>query len=248
MRQILLLSLTSLLVCSMASADIVGMWLFDDDDDADSSGREHDLQIWAGSSWVDGKIGKGIKFDDTGFIRIEHHEDFNFPDAYTIMIWANISNITPQEWVGIPRKENEYVLAAYKGAKVEMTMWVNVGGAWQGPIPPLGTGPQLNYGEWHHYASTYDGDTCRVYVDGEESGSQQVGGPLNETDAIVEISKSCGGLRFMEGIIDEVVMADECFTQEQIQSFMSKGAKRALSVEPRSKLAVTWGEIRSESQ
>ena len=122
MKELSIFILIPLFVCSATSAEIVGMWLFDDDPEEDSSGREHDAQLWAGSEQVEGKFGKAVRFDDTGFIRIEHHEDFNFPDAYTIMIWANIEEITPQEWVGMPRKENEYVLAAHKGAELALAV------------------------------------------------------------------------------------------------------------------------------
>lgn len=249
MTRLMLFLPTSLLICSMASADIVGMWLFDEgkgDAMADSSKKGHDGKLHDGFEWVDGKFGKGIHLDSTGYMELEHHEDFNFPEALTIMVWANISEITPQEWVGMPRKENEYVLAAHRGNKVEMTMWVHVGGGWIGPIPALGSGIQVDYGEWHHYATTYDGDICRVYVDGKESGSQQVGGPLNQTNAVVRISNSCCGGRFMNGIIDEVIMANECFTEEEINTFMLKGASLALPVEPGARLAIKWGEIKRE--
>lgn len=247
MRQLLLFLLTSLLICPVVSADIVGMWLFDEgkgDVIVDSSERGHDGKLHDGFEWVDGKFGKAVQLDNTGYMELEHHEDFNFPEAFTIMIWANIAAITPQDYVGMPRKENEYVLAAYKSNKIEMTMWVNVGGGWIGPIPALGSGIEADYGEWHHYASTYDGDTCRVYVDGAESGSQQIGGPVNATDAVVRISNSCCGGRFMEGIIDEVVMANEAFTEEQINDFISQGVEGVLPVKPHVKLAITWGAIK----
>ena len=107
MRWTLLYSMIFLLVCSMASADIVGMWLFDEEGDediaVDSSEKGHEMSLHDGFHWVDGKFGKGIELDATGYMRIEHHEDFNFPDAYTIMVWANISDIIPDLYVGMPR-------------------------------------------------------------------------------------------------------------------------------------------------
>jgi len=241
MRKLMSFSLVFLLFCPMASADIVGMWLFDEgmnDVIVDWSRRGHDGKLHGDFQWVAGKFGKAISLKDTGYMELEHHEDLSFSDAYTIMIWANIEEIVPQEWVGMPRKEGEYVLLMHNGTEIEMAMGVNTGDTWQGPVPPLGTGIPTAYGEWHHYASTYDGDVCRVYVDGEEAGSQQVGGPLNKTDAVVRISNSCCGGRFMVGMIDEFIMADECFTQDRIRDFMWKGASIAR------KLAIAWGAIK----
>ncbi|HIE28811.1 TPA: LamG domain-containing protein [Candidatus Poribacteria bacterium] len=177
---------------AMTDAETVAIWLFDEGSGkkiTEFSGRGHEGEIKGGSKWVDGQFGKGLYLDSSGYIEIPHHEDFNFDKKMTIMIWAKLDDITPQEWVGMPRKGSEYVLAAHKlGNKMEMTMWVNNGG-WVGQIPDGGVGPTLNFGEWHHYATTYDGDICRVYVDGKEIGGKKVGGAVNKTDAILRISR-----------------------------------------------------------
>jgi hypothetical protein len=49
----------------------------------------------------------------------------------------------------------------------------------------------------------------------------------------------------MVGTIDEFIMANEVFTQEQIKDFATKGAELTLAVEPDAKLAITWGAIKN---
>jgi hypothetical protein len=235
----------------MTDAETVAIWLLNEGTGkkiTDYSGRGHEGDILGGFKWVDGKFGKGLYLDSSGYIEIPHHEDFNFDKKMTIMVWAKLDDITPQEWGGMPRKENEYVLAPHKlGNKMEMTMWININGTWLGgQIPDPGIGPQLNFGEWHHYATTYDGDICRVYVDGKEIGNKKVGGAVNKTDAILRISNDCCGGRFMKGTLDEMVMAKDVFDVVMIQDYMKKGVEMYLSVGSAGKLSTTWGRLKKK--
>ena len=234
---------------SMTNAETVAIWLFDEGEGktiTDFEGRGHEGEIKDGFKWVDGKFGKGLYLDSSGYVEIPHHDDFNFDEKMTIMIWAKLDDITPQDFVGMPRKEGEYVLAAHKlGGKMEMTMWVNNGG-WVGQIPDGGVGPSLDFGEWHHYATTYDGDTCRVYVDGEEIGDKKVGGAVSKGADILRLSNSCCDGRFMEGTLDEFIMAKDVFSEELIQEYMNKGVEMYLSVGPAGKLSITWGRLKTK--
>ena len=138
-----------------------------------------------GAKWAKGKFKDGIELDKSGFIEWQHHADFNFKESLTIMIHARIDAIVPQEWVGIPRKEGEYVMAAHKvGDKMEMTFWINIGG-WIGQIPAAGQYPAHKFGEWHHYAVTYDGKEVLLYLDGKDAGGQKVSGQMSQTGAVL---------------------------------------------------------------
>ena len=246
MKSVLLFLLISLFCSSLASADIVGMWLFDEgkgDTVKDISKGAHEGKIKDGYKWVDGKFGKAVYFDGTGYVEIPHSDALSFDKAYTMMIWANIEKMA-SDYVEIPRKENEYTIAPHTiGKGSEVTIWVNVGGAWKGPIPALGAGPGANFGEWHHYASTYDGKTCKMFQDGKEIGSQDIGGPMNKTTAVIRLSNGLAG-RLMTGAIDEFIMANNTFTVAQINDYMTRGAKKIMAVDSKDKLAITWGEVK----
>ncbi len=106
---------------SISAADIdentMAIWLFNEskgNEIADASGRGHNLEIQGSSKWVAGKFGNALYFEEDAFIEYEAHPDLSFEDGMTIELWLNLEDITPQEVVGIPRKENEYVLAVYE--------------------------------------------------------------------------------------------------------------------------------------
>ncbi|MBI1923624.1 hypothetical protein HYR99_05185, partial [Candidatus Poribacteria bacterium] len=176
-------------------AEIIGTWLFEEgkgNEAIDISGRNHTGALMGGAKWGKGKFGGGIEFDKTGFLEWKHHADFNFKESLSIMIYARIDNITPQEWVELPRKETEYTMAAHKlGDKMEMTFWINIGGGWIGQIPAAGQFPAVKFGEWHHYATTYDGKEVVLYLDGKNAGSMKVSGVMTQTTAVLNVSKGC---------------------------------------------------------
>jgi len=246
MKYALLFLLISIFCYSVASADIVGMWLFDEgkgNTAKDTSKGAHDGAIKDGYKWVDGKFGKAVYFEGNGYVEIPHSDSLSFDKAYTMMIWANIENMA-SDYVEIPRKENEYTIAPHKtGNGSEVTIWINIGGGWKGPIPGLGSAPVAKFGEWHHYASTYDGKTCKMYQDGKEIGSQDTGGPMNRTTAVIRLSNGLAG-RLMTGAIDEFIMANNAFTVAQINDYMTRGAQKVLAIDSKGKLAITWGEIK----
>jgi len=245
-KYVLFLVLITLICYSIASADIVGMWLFDEgkgDAVKDISKGANDGKIKDGYKWVDGKFGKAVYFDGTGYVEIPHNDSLSFDKAFTMMIWANIEKMA-LEYVEFPRKENEYTIAPHAiGKGSEVTIWVNVGGAWKGPIPALGSTPVAVFGEWHHYASTYDGKTCKMFQDGKEVGTQDIGGPVNKTTAVIRLSNGMAG-RLMTGMIDEYIMANNAFTGAQINDYMTRGAQKVMAVDSKDKLAITWGEVK----
>jgi len=146
----------------------------------------------------------------------------------------------PQDYVGLPRKEEEYVMAAHKlGGNMEMGIWINING-WQGPI----FAEAVPFGEWHHYAVTYNGKKLVIYLDGKESANLPLSGKMNQTGAVLHISNSCCGGRFMEGIVDEFLMANHAMSEAEIDTYAKQGVAPA-AVSYKGKLTTTWGEMKN---
>ena len=223
----------------------MAIWLFDEtkgSDIADISGREHDLEITGGHDWVAGKFGNALNFDIDAFIEQESHPDFSFEDGLTMELWLNLTAITPSV-VGIPRKENEYVLAAYvDGEGFYMGPYLNNGG-WVGPANSEVTVP---FGEWHHHAITYEDDELKVYTDGVVTATNTIPGPMQQTEAPFRISNSCCGGRFFEGAIDEMRISNVARSEEEINDVMTLGLEAILAVGPTGKLPTMWGRIKNK--
>jgi len=224
----------------------MAIWLFDEtkgDIAEDLSGRGHNLEVQENHKWVDGKFGKALYFTQSAFVEYESHPDLSFEKGMTIEFWLNLDKIAPQTVVGIPRKESEYVVAAYEqGNGFYMGPWIN-NGAWVGPLNSEETSP---YGEWHHHAVTYDDPDLKVYVDGELTGEMKIPGPMNKTDAPFRISNSCCGGRFFVGAIDDMRISNIARNEAEIGDVMERGLAMILAVEPSNGLPTIWGRIKAD--
>ncbi|PIU15241.1 hypothetical protein COT20_01855, partial [bacterium (Candidatus Gribaldobacteria) CG08_land_8_20_14_0_20_39_15] len=80
---------------------------------------------------------------------------------------------------------------------------------------------------WHHIVATYDGLMARIYLDGVEIASEAKTGTLATNNYGVKIgaytrtSNPAGG--FFDGLIDDVRIFKEAYTQAQVQQLYAQG-------------------------
>ena len=87
------------------------------------------------------------------------------------------------------------------------------------------TGSQpLPTGRWVHLAGTFDGQTIRVYMDGEACGAMDRPGPARpNTLPLCLGSYEAGHRAFFTGLLDEVKLWDRALTAEEIRDRASAG-------------------------
>jgi hypothetical protein len=240
----LLVSVCAVATADISEEDIVGYWPLDDgagDEAGDISGNDHHGAITDGE-WVAGQFGGGLAFNGTTtFMEVLHHEDFNLGANFTLAGWS-FTNGLPQQHIGLPRKEAEYVLHPTEGgAAFNLRIYIGQGGAWAAPVVSEAS---VFYGEWSHIAGTYDGETLRSWVNGEISGEGDLPGEAGATVANLRWSNDCCGGRMYDGILDELIIFNRALTEDEMQAVMNDGVEAALSVEPSGKLATRWGALK----
>ena len=226
----------------------IALWTFEEtkgNTTADLSKRGHKLKIEGKSKWIKGKFGGALWFDKDTFVAYNPGkaiEDFSFKDAFSFEFWINIEAIVPQTVFGLPRKEGEYVSAFRKEADGWwVDSYINNGG-WV----KITSRNISKYGEWHHYATTFDGKEVKVYIDGKRTATGKAKGPLNKTGAPFRLSNSCCGGRSFVGAIDEIRVSNTARSEKEIRTLMELGIEGFLAVDSKGKLTTTWGEIRSQ--
>ena len=75
-----------------------------------------------------------------------------------------------------------------------------------------------------------------------------VEGSINQTDAPMRVSNSCCDGRFMEGAVDEYVLANHTMTQDEIAEFATKGVELTLAVDAVGKLPTAWADLKAARQ
>ena len=97
------------------------------------------------------------------------------------------------------------------------------------------------------------GDEHTIYLDGKQVARFRI--PSNITDDFTPRSINAPVIIgfaeediWLDGLIDEVLIAKRAFTQEEITAHFQGGIKRGLglAVEPDKKSAVAWGAIKGQ--
>ena len=112
--------------------------------------------------------------------------------------------------------------------------------------------------KWFHIAATADGTEIRVYTNGKETAKGPQRGVFQASDLPLTIGHDLRPIlrhhAFVNGIMDEVVVADKALTGAEIKTAMELGEKGKpiedfnpiFAVEPEDKLATQWGVIKAE--
>ena len=75
---------------------------------------------------------------------------------------------------------------------------------------------------WTHVATTYDGATLRVYINGTQMASRAMSGGIQVNADALRIGGSSYPNSFFQGTIDEVRIYSRALSQSEIQADMNK--------------------------
>ncbi len=262
-----------------ADAKVRGYWAFNSKNDVgkDSSpNRNHgELKGEGSAEWnAKGKVGGGIKFDGNSWLEIPHDDSLNLRDQVTLMCWVKFAN--PGDfaegggreqsliWKYGPFETNKQFWASYAlrvwrpksnfgsfGFDANMTKGRSA--AVDPKFPEQGDVEKT----WYHIAAVADGTEIRVYTNGKETGNGPQRGEFQASDLPLTIGHDLRPIlvhhAFVNGIMDEVVVADRALTTAEIKTAMELGEKGKsiegfnpiFAVEPADKLATQWGAIKA---
>ena len=224
-----------------ARAELVGQWLFDDgggDVARDTSGNENDGQV-NNADWVAGQFGGALEFaGGASNVEIQHAEELSVQE-FTLMAWMNVPDFTGA-WQTIMTQNTDgptrnYGLFINNGSGLIHYSFTS-GNGWNS----FNAASDVVNGEWRHIAATYDETTFICYVDGVNDGEEAVDLPPDNAESVVTIGSWVGG-GFIAGRLDEVALYDSALSEAEVQAAMLG----IVAVEPKGKLAVTWGELRA---
>lgn len=242
---------------------IVGVWLFEDGKLDDSSGNGHDGNFTGGNvKTVKGQFGGALEFVAGGSHAAIPDDAAFSTTSFTAMAWINVP-APSGDWQWIIAQNGTWPDRHFVVGISKMTLPLK---ADRGP-ELVGEPGSIHYalladdrnsellfntpimvadGKWHHIAATYDKSICRVYIDGELDAEMKWNMDLLDSTADVTI----GGPN-LTGVVDEVLIANQAFSQDIIKRIMELGLEEFLivgeAVSASGKLTSTWGNIRLET-
>jgi len=234
--------LLGLALTSMARADLVGLWRFDEGSGTtayDSSGNGNDGTLVGGATWAAGRFGGGIELDGTsGYVSVPGFELTT--DSITFAIWIN--GWKGGDWAPlISSRVMGQCEMIFSDNDTLRYVWNNDSSAtwgWTG-------GPVIPQDTWAMLAVTIDPDHAIAYVYTDDGGLSKA------TNSIAHIEETVGALqigwsfdnRFVRGIIDEAAVYDHALTEDEIMAVVKgEGIPYALGPNPAdgALIADTW--------
>lgn len=259
MKLALFLSVLVCLFCvgmanAVDSGDLVFYYSFDELNGnvvPDLSGNGLNGDINGKIEIVDGgKFGKTAEFQSGAFI------DVHGPDVPENLIPRD--EITLCAWVNLKNDGNDHAIF---NAQAADGTWVihpesKTGGAFRWLLRTDGGATifdfqagSVDYGNWQHYAGTYDGKKGILYIDGEAVGEGNGGAKIAKDWGLgARVGYNIDNARPFAGLMDDINLWKVALTKDEIKTVMEKSAGELIkpeAVSPAGNMTTTWGKLKS---
>jgi len=204
--------------------------------------------VWVGeAAYGPGRLGKAMRIGEGRFVRVPGAEELRPKRSATVAAWIGPTGLTgnsapilaiPSPSRGIPALQlsvsvsgPRWTLSSAAGTTTEGPSM-----AWDGD-------------HWHHVAGSWDGRWLRVFVDGGlvHEVASGFAGPLEYADGADVFLGHDGHTGWLDGWVDEVVLADRALSADQIR-WLAGGTGGSGLPEPEEdlRIAIEWRPAQGE--
>jgi hypothetical protein len=204
-----------------------------------------------GAKWTkDGRFNGALEFDGVGtnVVVVPDSEELRLLEGGTLMAWSHIwTEAGHASWPRIMIKSsdnggttNGYDFIFDRANAYALRLCVVACNSF--PAVPVETD------SWHHVALTFDGSIVVAYVDGEQAGDEipQPGATVDTTGIDLHIGNGADFARAFHGMHDEVRIFNRALDEDEIRYQMQRSTNDIIAVQPNSKLATTWADIKAD--
>jgi len=212
-------------VWTLGTGSLVAWYKFDEgsgDTVVDSGPAQIDGANSGDLSWADGALGRALVFDgNDAYVNLGNHPKFNITGQITVSAWIKVNAFDKDYQAIIAKGDSSWRLQ--RTARTDTLEFACTGL----PVPNNSFGGiygkiNVNDGQWHHAAGTYDGSRISLYVDGALDVSVDVIGSIRTNDYAVYIGENVEKPgRFWNGLIDDVRIHSYALSPDEVTALAS---------------------------
>jgi hypothetical protein len=207
-----------------ADPDLAAYWKFDEGSGTtayDSSGNGNDGVFNGDPQWVAGKYGGALSFNGDDYLDCGNGDSLQIQDEITMSCWFKIDAFL-NTWEAFFAKGDDSYRAS-RGDGSGNATHMGISGTSTGGGNGWFNGTVIvTDGQWHHYASTYDGAEGKIYIDGVLDVTSPGTGQINISSYDFYIGENAQATgRFYNGLLDEVRIYSRALTDSEIVDVMN---------------------------
>ncbi len=210
---------------------LVAHYLFNADAQ-DISGNQNNGVLNGGVFTTKDRFGNecgAMQFNGTdGYIHVPHSKSLSAPQsAYTIALWFKASDgseYSDLQWMTICcksniREEND-ASPQFRLQSTRYTVSMNTDFT-------ENFDHNIKFDQWYHYAVTYDGTYCRVYLDNKEIVSWIYRTKFSPNQLAMEIGRDLpGNIEYFCGVMDELYIYDRALSPQEVTELYQNESER----------------------
>jgi chitodextrinase len=169
---------------------------------ADVSGNAHTGSV-DGPTWTtSGRYGDGLRFDGVDdWVTVPDAGGLDLTNQMTLEAWVRPDALgTLWRTVALKEQPGSLVYALYANAQSEGPS----GHAFVGGDMDVGSTNRLPRNRWTHVATTYDGSTLQLFINGANVGNRPLSGSLTTSTGALRIGGNAVWNEWFSGTIDDV--------------------------------------------
>jgi hypothetical protein len=187
----------------------------------DRSGTGNNGTLTGATRITTGRFGNALSFNgSSNYVSVPDSTSLHLTTGMTLEAWVYQAINTDYRTVVLKEATGNLAYALY-GASTYGTSAVHRPSSWLGS-DDLGGVAALPADTWKHLATTYDGTTWRLYVDGVEVSSKPYTKPIPTSTSPLKIGGNALWGEFFSGRIDEVRVYDHGLTAAEVQADMNR--------------------------
>ncbi len=205
------------------NAGLVGLYNFEEASGStvvDTSGKGNTGTISGATRSTQGRFGKALSFDGVNdWVTINDSASLDLTTGMTLEAWV-YPTVNMTDWSTALVKENPSHGLAY-GLYANSDTSRPAGSIYIGGDKNLLGGPWLLANTWVHLATTYNGSTQLLYVNGTEVASRAQSGSIEVSNGALRIGGNSFWGEFFQGRIDDVRVYNRALSATQVNTDMN---------------------------